>query len=129
MLKKIIAISLLSLSALSTTSCDVLSQNNSQLYAMYCDDANSEYYFYEDLNYIKNKQDRKTYIYKKDLKLFTLNYFSEYDLEKYAQRVAGYASLAGGWFDQLTSLGLTIDKESKEAVYWGHWGERAHYNV
>ena len=133
MLKKLIAISLLSLSALSAASCDTLSHNsnnNSNLYAMYCDDANEEYYFYDDLNYIKNKQDRKTYVYKKDLKLFTLSYFSEYDLDNYAK--SKNTDAGSSWwysFDDLVSLGLTINKETKEAIYWGKWNERERYNV
>ena len=69
-MKKFIKASVIALT-LFTTSCDTLSQNsNNQLYAMYCDDANSEYYFYENLTYEISQKDVETRVYKKDLLLW-----------------------------------------------------------
>ena len=61
--------------------------------------------------------------------VFTLPYYSEYDLHRYAERVGDYHHISRDYFFDLITLGLTINKDTKEAVYWGHWSKGARYDV
>lgn len=131
MLKKIIAISLFITATLS--SCATLNKKedtaNDMLYASYCDDANSDYYHFKGLTYEISPKERETRVYVKDLELLSLSsYDSEYDLKRYAESVTGVRLPYSQW-DFLLSCGLTLDKESKEAIYWGKWNGAARYNV